>query len=86
MLISPIILYAAEAWTLSKAICQHQRASERKILRRIYGVIYSNSHWRIRYNYELQTLYEDMDTVTLIRVRIPNWIGHINWTDDTRKV
>jgi len=38
------------------------------------------------YGYELQTLYEGMDIVILIRMRRLNWIGHINRTDDTRTV
>jgi len=56
------------AWTctLGDDICEHLKASERKNLR-IYGAIYSNGHWIIRYNYKLQTLYEDVGIVTLIR-------------------
>jgi hypothetical protein len=61
------------AWTctLGDNICEHLKATERKILR-IYGAIYSNGHWIIRYNYKLQTLYEDVGTVTLIG---EDWIG-----------
>jgi hypothetical protein len=51
-----------------------------------YIYIYSMGQWRIRYNFELQTLNEDVGIVTLIRVRRLNWIGHINRIDDTRKV
>ena len=56
------------AWTctLGDDICERLKASERKILR-IYGAIYSNGHWIIRYNYKLQTLCEDVRIVTLIR-------------------
>jgi len=56
------------AWTctLGDTICERLKASERKILR-IYGAIYSNGHWIIRHNYKLQTLYEDVGIVTLIR-------------------
>jgi hypothetical protein len=42
------------------------------------GATYSNGHWTVRYNYEVQTLYEDMDIVALIRVRRLNWNGHIS--------
>jgi hypothetical protein len=73
-------------WTyaLGNDICECWKASERKILR-ICGVIYSKGNWIIRYNYELQSLYEYVGIVTLIIVRRLNWIGHINRTDDTTK-
>jgi hypothetical protein len=54
-LIRPIILYGAEAWTLSKDIFDRLRALERKSIRgsmelytaRIIGeTIYSKDHWR----------------------------------------
>ena len=47
--------------------------------------ICSKGQSRIRYNYELQALYEDVDIVTLISVRRLNWIGHSNRMNDTRK-
>jgi hypothetical protein len=39
---------------------------EKKVLRSIYGPIKDNNEWRIRYNYELWALYEDMDNITFI--------------------
>jgi hypothetical protein len=50
-----------------KIFFERLRASDTKILRRIYVSIYSRGHWRNRYNYELQSSSEDMDMVTLIR-------------------
>jgi len=38
------------------------------------------------YGCELQTPYEDMDIVILIRIRRLNWISHIDRKDDNRKV
>jgi hypothetical protein len=35
---------------------------------------------------KLQTVYEDTVIITLIRTRRLNWIGHIRWLNDTRKV
>jgi len=52
----------------------------------LYIYIYNKSQWRIRHNHELQTLYEGVDIVSHIRVRRPNWIGQVNWMDDTREV
>jgi hypothetical protein len=57
------------------------RAAERKTLRRIHGAGYSKDHWRNR----LQTVYQDMDTVTLIHVTKLSWFGHINRMDGTKK-
>jgi hypothetical protein len=85
LLTRPIILYGAEAWTLSEDIFERLRASKRKILRRINGVIYIE-----RASGELDTgvncgLYADVDIVRHIRVRRKNWIGHIDRMDGTRK-
>jgi hypothetical protein len=43
-------------------------ASERKILRRIYGPINENGQWSCRYNRELDELYKDIDIVTDVKV------------------
>jgi hypothetical protein len=50
-----------------------------------YGALYSNGQWRITYNYELKTLYEDVGIVTFIRKRRLHWTGHINQMDDSRE-
>jgi hypothetical protein len=86
MLIRAIIQYGAEAWTLSEDICDCLRASKRKILRRICGAVYSKGQWRVRYSCELQTFYEDVAIVTLIRVTRMNWMCHVSLMDDTKKV
>lgn len=83
-LIRPVILYGEKAWTLSEDISQPLRAFERRILGRIYGGVHRNGYWKFRYNHELQTLYEDVDIVTFIRVRRSSWIGRMNRMDDTR--
>jgi hypothetical protein len=43
------------------------RFFERKLLRRIYGWIKENGIWRSRYNHELYKLYNEPDTVKLIK-------------------
>jgi hypothetical protein len=47
---------------------------ERKFLRFIYGQIKDNSEWRITDNYEL---YEDMDTITFVKVGRLKWTCHV---------
>jgi hypothetical protein len=56
------------------------------IVYRCFSAIHSMGQWTIRYNYELQTMYEDVDNGNVIGVRRLNWIGHINQMDDTTKV
>jgi hypothetical protein len=88
-LIRPISLYKAEERTVSKDICERLRASKKKILGRNCGVdiyIYIKGQCRIRYNYELQTLPEDGDTIGLTRVRRLKWIGQINPIDNARNL
>jgi hypothetical protein len=41
--------------TFGDIICECLKVSERKFLR-IYGAIYSNGNWIIRYNNELKTV------------------------------
>jgi len=56
MVITSSIQYRAEVWTLSKYICEHLWVSEKNICGRKYGAVYNKDRWRIRYNYELQTV------------------------------
>jgi hypothetical protein len=48
----------------------------RGILRRIYGPIKENSILRSRYNHEIYKLYNEPDTVTVIKVERWRWLGH----------
>jgi hypothetical protein len=82
-LISPAILQEAEVWTLSRDISVHLREFERKIFRRINGAAINITESDAIY--KLQTLYEDMDIVTLIKVRRLNRIGHTTQVDDIKK-
>ena len=55
-LISPVVSYGAEAWTLTKKEEQTLLIFERKIFRRIYGPKYENGEWKCRANRELQEI------------------------------
>ena len=50
---------------------------ERKILRRIYGLICEEATWRSRYNEDLHCLYDETDLVTTIKIARLRWAGHI---------
>jgi hypothetical protein len=59
---------------------------ERKILRKIYGPTCGNGHWRIKINFELESNYKSQDIVSVIKVRILDWLEHIIRMDETRTV
>lgn len=76
-LIQPVLLYGAETWCLRLSDEQNLLVFERKILRLIYGPIYEPEGWRIRYNHELQQLYNQADIVQKIRAKRLRWAGHV---------
>jgi hypothetical protein len=76
-LIMPVLLYGAEAWTLTTADEQSLRVFERKILRKIYGPYCDSGVWRIRWNHELYGLYGDIDIVKLTKTQRLRRLGHV---------
>jgi hypothetical protein len=76
-LIKPVLIYGAETWVLSKADELRLGVFERKMLRRIYGLICEEAMWRSRYNEELYHLYDETDLVTTIKIIRLRWAGHI---------
>ena len=76
-LIRPVLTYAAETWTLTKADELKLDVFERKILRRIYGPICENGVWRSRYNHELYQLYQDVHITKHIKICRLRWLGHV---------
>jgi hypothetical protein len=59
---------------------------ERKILRKVYGPTYENEHWRIKINSELESKYKSQDIVSVIKVRILEWLGLIIRMNETGTV
>jgi hypothetical protein len=66
-LITSIVLYGSERWTLKNADEEKLKIFERRILRKIYGPTCENGVWRIKYNDELCSLYKDPDIVRVIK-------------------
>jgi hypothetical protein len=61
-LIRPVVTYGCEAWTLTNRDEQHLRIFERRILRKIFGLMQNEDEsWRIGMNYELNELTENAD-------------------------
>jgi hypothetical protein len=57
---------------------------ERTFFRSKYGPVRDGNERRIRYNYELYALYEDMDIITFIEVGRLKWAGHVPRMDQQR--
>jgi hypothetical protein len=49
---------------------------ERKVLRKIYGLVCDNGRWRIRHNSELCQVFGEPDIVKEIKARRVRWLGH----------
>jgi len=77
--------YGAEPWSLNEAVAK-RLAAFIKVSRRMLGGIKVNEYCRKRYNKELKQLFGDLDTLSFVRLRRLNCIGHVTRMDSTRKV
>jgi hypothetical protein len=59
---------------------------ERKLLRKIYGPTKENGQWKIKTKAELITKYKSQYIITVIKIRILEWLGHVIRMDETRYV
>jgi hypothetical protein len=59
---------------------------ERKILRKIYGPTYENTHWRIKINSELESKYKSQYIVSVINFRRLEWLRDIIRMNETSTV
>lgn len=77
-LLRPIVLYGAEAWTLTQAEEMKLKVFERKVLRRIFGPVQElDGNWRIRFNHELEALYHEPNIVAVAKSSRIRWAGHV---------
>jgi hypothetical protein len=76
-LISPVVTYGSETWTLTKSDENLLRIFERKILWKIYGPIREGDTWRIRNNEELNRSINGEDIVKFIKAERIRWLGHV---------
>jgi hypothetical protein len=67
----------AETWTATKSDERKVRVFERKILRSIFGPICERGQWRMRYNRELEELYNEPNVVKIIKSSSLRWAGHV---------
>jgi hypothetical protein len=59
---------------------------KRDFEKNIYGPTYENAHWRIKVNSELESKYKSQDIVSVIKVRILEWLGLIIRMNETGTV
>jgi hypothetical protein len=84
-LISHVVTYGCEAWTLRYRDEQHLRIFGRMILRKIFGPVQNeDGSWRIRMNYKLNEPIENADIARFIKSRRMAWLGHVMRKDDKR--
>ena len=76
-LIVPVLIYGAEAWTLTDSDERKLDMFERKVLRTIYGPVCVDVEWITRYNHKLYSLYKDDQAIKKIRVQRLRWLGHL---------
>ena len=62
------------------------RRFERKVLRKIYGLVVDKAVWRIRYSNEGCELMGEEDIVRFIKTQRIQWLGHVERMDETAMV
>ena len=81
-LILPVLLYGAEAWTLSSIDAAALGEFERKVLLKIFCPLRVGDDYRIRTNRELYELFNDMDVAKRINKQRLRWLGHVVRMDE----
>jgi hypothetical protein len=76
-LIRPIVTYGLEVWTLTKENELSLQIFERKIIRKIYGLIKMNEEWKICTNEEIENILENENIVRFIKAQCLRWLGHV---------
>jgi len=84
VLIGPLLTYAYETWTVSKANVRRLSLFERRVLRCIFGAKKENEIWRKRYDYELYEIFNDSSIISYIKDKRLAWAGHLMRMNDNR--
>lgn len=83
-LIRPVATYGCETWNITNSDANKLRVFERAIVRRIYGPIYENGFWRIRFNHEIDDILKQEDIVRFAKSQRLRWLGHVERMPDLR--
>jgi hypothetical protein len=83
-MVSPVVTYSSETWTLTAKDENNLRIFERQILRKIYGPVIIDNIWRIRNNMEIDELIKGADVGRFIKAQRIKWLGHNQRMDQAR--
>jgi hypothetical protein len=83
-LIRPVVTYDCESWTMKKEDENILRRFERKIIRRIYGLVRQGREWRIRNNEEIDNIIRKKDVVRFVKTKRISWVDHVERMEDSR--
>ena len=81
-LILPVLLYGAQAWTLSNTDAAALGVFVRKVLRKIFDPVRVGDDYRIRTYMEQYMLFNNMDVAKCINNKGFRWIGHVLLMDE----
>ena len=78
-IISFVVLYGCETWSLTLREEHRLRVCEDRVLRRIFGPKRDEVTWEWRklHNEELNDLCSSPSIVRVIKSRIMSWVGHV---------
>ena len=82
-LVRPVVTHGSESRTLTMEEERELAVFERKILRKIYGLVKENELWRIRQNDKLEATIEGENIVRFIKCKKIRWFGHVERMQDT---
>jgi hypothetical protein len=73
-IIRPVVMYGVETWCIAASDRNSLEVWERKVLKKIYGLVCENGEWKIWTNTELMELYDELDIIEVKRMRL-RWLG-----------
>ena len=87
-IISPVVLYGCETWSLTLRVERKPRVFENIVLRRIVGPRRDEvtGEWRRLHNEELNDLYSSPNIVRVIKSRRIRWAGNVARMGEVRGV
>jgi hypothetical protein len=85
-IISPVVLYGCETWSLTFREKRRLRVFENRVLRRLFGTKRDKvrGEWRKLHNEGLHDLYSSPNIMRVIKSRIMRWAGHVVWMAERR--
>jgi hypothetical protein len=78
-IISPVVLYGYETWSLTLRDDHRLRAFENRVLRRIFRPREDEvrGEWRKLHNEDLRDLYTSKSIIGMAKLRRMRWAGHV---------